>query len=55
MKNNLPYAVKVFSNGNSTKKLCGVIRPDELFDVPLTEVYNESGQFFLKPEVTGYV
>lgn len=55
MKNSLPYAVEVFSCSNDTTKLCGVVRPDEMFDVPLTAVHNRSGQFFLKPEVIEYV
>lgn len=55
MKNNLPHAVKVFTFNNDIEKLCGVVGPDEKFNVPLSAVYTENGKFVLEPIHLGLV
>lgn len=55
MKNNLPHAVRVFAVNNDTEKMCGVVGPEEMFNVPLSAVYTECGKFVVEPLDSGLV
>lgn len=53
MKNNLPHAVRVFAVNNDTEQMCGVVGPEELFNVPLSAVYTQYGKFVVEPLDSG--
>lgn len=55
MKNNLPHAVRVLAVNNDAEKMCGVVGPEEMFNVPLPAVYTEYGQFVVEPLDSGLV
>lgn len=55
MKNNLPHAVRVLAVNNGAEKNCGVVGPEEMFNVPLSAVYTEYGQFVVEPLDSGSV
>ncbi|XP_056003796.1 intermembrane lipid transfer protein VPS13A-like isoform X2 [Ostrea edulis] len=50
MKNNLPNAVEIFFRSEKSLMSCGVVRPGDVFNVPLPAVYTPDGQFLLKPQ-----
>lgn len=53
MKNNLPHAVRVFNN--DAENMCGEVGPGKMFNVPLSAVYTEYGQFVVEPLDSGLV
>lgn len=55
MKNNLTHAVRVSAVNNDAEKMCGVVGPGKMFNVPLPAVYTEYGQFVVEPLDSGLV
>lgn len=55
MKNNLPHAVRVLAVNNDAEKICGVVGPEEMFNVPLSAVYTDYRQFVVEPLDSGSV
>ncbi|KAJ8307904.1 hypothetical protein KUTeg_014551 [Tegillarca granosa] len=49
VKNHLIVPVEVFSKGEKEVKSCGIVKPGEIFNLPLSAIYTPSGEFFYKP------
>ncbi|KAK3093140.1 hypothetical protein FSP39_011676 [Pinctada imbricata] len=54
MRSHLVDPVEVFYKDDTNIQVCGVLKPGEVFNVPLQAVYTPNGEFFFKPLHTGF-